>query len=32
MEEEMSNIHKIVRGKSLGLTPEKISEMLVLVG
>lgn len=30
-EEEMSNIQKIVRGKSLGLTPEKISEMLILV-
>ena len=31
-EEEMKNIHKIVRGKSLGLTPDRISEMLVLVG
>ncbi|VVC00032.1 V-type ATP synthase subunit C [uncultured archaeon] len=31
-EEEMNNIRKIVRGKALGLSPEKISEMLVLVG
>jgi V/A-type H+-transporting ATPase subunit C len=30
-EEEMSNIQKIARGKSLGLAPEKIAEMLVLV-
>jgi V/A-type H+-transporting ATPase subunit C len=30
-EEEMNNIRKIVRGKALGLPPERISEMLVLV-
>ena len=30
-EEEMSNIQKIASGKSLGLAPEKIAEMLVLV-
>lgn len=30
-EEEMHNIRKIVRGKALGLSPEKIEEMLVLV-
>ena len=31
-EEEMNNIRKIVRGKALGLSPEKVSEMLILVG
>ena len=31
-EEEMNNIRKIVRGKALGLAPERIEEMLVLVG
>lgn len=31
-EEEMQNIQKIVRGKALSLPPERISEMLVLVG
>jgi V/A-type H+/Na+-transporting ATPase subunit C len=31
-EEEMANIQKIVRGKELGLPPEKISEMLVWIG
>ncbi|MCX8174864.1 MAG: V-type ATPase subunit [Candidatus Micrarchaeota archaeon] len=31
-EEEMNNIRKIVRGKALGLSPEKIAELLVLVG
>jgi len=31
-EEEMNNIRKIVRGKALGLPPEKVAEMLILVG
>jgi vacuolar-type H+-ATPase subunit C/Vma6 len=31
-EEEASNIRKIVRGKALGLPPERISEMLVTLG
>ncbi|MCX8197959.1 MAG: V-type ATPase subunit [Candidatus Micrarchaeota archaeon] len=31
-EEEMNNIRKIVRGKALGIPPEKVAEMLVLVG
>ncbi|MFA6489194.1 MAG: V-type ATPase subunit [Candidatus Micrarchaeia archaeon] len=31
-EEEMNNIRKIVRGKALGLPPERIAEMLILVG
>ena len=31
-EEEMNNIRKIVRGKALGLSPEKVAEMLVFVG
>ncbi len=30
-EEEMNNIRKIVRGKALGLSPERISEMLIFV-
>ena len=30
-EEEMNNIRKIVRGKALGLSPERIAEMLVFV-
>lgn len=31
-EEEMRNIQKIVRGKALRLPPDKVAEMLVLVG
>jgi len=31
-EEEMSNIQKIVRGKSLGLPADRVAEMLVFVG
>ena len=31
-EEEMRNIQKIVRGKELGMPPEKIAEMLIFVG
>jgi len=30
-EEEMHNIQKIVRGKALGLQPEKVSQMLIFV-
>ena len=30
-EEEMHNIQKIVRGKALGLPPEKVSQMLIFV-
>jgi len=29
---EMDNIEKIVNGKALGVPPERVAEMLVLVG